>query len=43
MHSLTAADGKKVKKEKGVNKNVVKNISHKEFVNALLNKKNTET
>ena len=39
MYSLIAVDGKEVKKEKGVNKNVVKNIRHKEFVNALFNKK----
>ena len=36
MYSLIAVDGKKVKKETGVNKNVVKSIRHKKFANVLL-------
>ena len=35
MYSLIAVDGKKVKKETGVNKNVVKSIRHKKFANVL--------
>ena len=31
-------DGKEIKKAKGVNKNVVKNTRHKEFVDVLINK-----
>ena len=43
MHSFIVVDGEKVKKAKGVNKNVVKNMRHKESVDALFNKKNNET
>ena len=39
MYSLIAVDGEKVKKAKGVNKNVAKNIRHKECIDALFNKK----
>ena len=39
MHSLIILDGREIKKAKGVNKNVVKRIWHKEFVGALFNKK----
>ena len=39
MYSLIDLDGKENKKSKGVNKNVVKNIRHKEFVDVLFNKK----
>ena len=39
MYSLVAVDDREVKKAKGVNKNVVKSIRHKEFVDALFNKK----
>ena len=39
MYSLIAADGREIKKTKGVNKNVVKSTGHKEFVGALFNKK----
>ena len=39
MHSLYAVDGEEVKKAKGVNKNVIKNTRHKEFVDVLFNKK----
>ena len=38
MYSLTDLDGKENKKLQGVNKNVVKNIIHKEFVGVLFNK-----
>ena len=31
MCSLIAVDGKEIKRAKGVNKNVVKNIRHKEY------------
>ena len=39
IHSLISLDNEEVKKTKGVNKNVVKNIEHKKFVNVLFNKK----
>ena len=39
MYSLIAVDHEEVKKAKGVNKNVVKNIEHKKFVVVLFNKK----
>ena len=39
MYSLTAVDNGEVKKTKGVNKNVVKRIRHKEFADVLFNKK----
>ena len=39
MYSLTDVDGEEVKKAWRVNKNTIKNIRHKEFVDALLNKK----
>ena len=38
MYSVIAVDGKEIKKAKGVNKNVVKNTRHKEFVDVLFNK-----
>ena len=38
MYSLIAGNGGKVKRAKGVNKNVAKNMGHKEFVDALINK-----
>ena len=39
MYSLVAVNGGEVKKAKGVNKNVVKNMRHKEFPDVLFNKK----
>ena len=39
MYSLIDIDREEVKKAKGVNKNVVKNIRHKKFVDVLLNNK----
>ena len=39
MYSLIAESSEEIKKAKGVNKNVVKNIRHKEYVDALFNKK----
>ena len=39
MYSIIAVDGRKVKKAKGVNKNVVKSIRNKKFVDALFNTK----
>ena len=38
-YSFIDADGEEIKKGKGVNKNVVKNTRHNEFVHALFNKK----
>ena len=38
MYSLIDVDSKEFKKEKGVNKNVVKKIRHKKFVDVLFNK-----
>ena len=43
MYSLIALDGKEIKKVKGVNKNVVKNIRHEKYINVLFNKKNYKT
>ena len=39
MYSLIDVDKEEVKKAKGVNKNVIKNIRHKEFADVLFNKK----
>ena len=41
IYSLIAVDSEEVKKAKGVNKNVVQNIRHKEFVDVLFNEKMT--
>ena len=38
MYSLTNVDGEENKKAKWVNKNVVKNVRHIEFVDVLFNK-----
>ena len=39
MYSLMDVDDEEVKKVKGVNENVVKEIRHKEYIGALFNKK----
>ena len=39
MFSLTDVDNEENKKAKGINKNVVKNIRHKEYIYVLFNKK----
>ena len=39
MYSLIDVDNEEVKNAKGVNKNVVKKIRHKEFADVLFNKK----
>ena len=39
MYSLIIVDGEDIKKAKGVDKNVVKNTRHKEFVDVLFNEK----
>ena len=39
MYSLIAVDSREIKKEKAVNKNVVKNIRHEEYISVLFNKK----
>ena len=39
MYCLIAVDGGEIKKAKGVNKYVVKNIMHKEYIDVLFNKK----
>ena len=39
MYLLINADSKENKKAKGVNKNVVKNIRYKEYLDVLFNKK----
>ena len=39
MYSLIDVDKEEVKKAKGVNKNIIKNIRHKEFADVLFNKK----
>ena len=39
MYSLIAVDSEEVKKAKGVNKNVVKKMRHKEFAGVLFNGK----
>ena len=38
MYSLIDVDNEEVKKAKGVNKNVIKKIRHKEYIGVLLNK-----
>ena len=38
MYYFVDLDGEGIKKATGVNKNVVKNISHKEYVNVSFNK-----
>ena len=43
MYSLVDVDGKENKKAKGINRGVVKNTRHKEFVDVFFNKKNDET
>ena len=39
MYSLIDVDNEKTKKPKGINKNVIKNIRHEEYIDALFNKK----
>ena len=39
MYSLVTVNNEKIKKGKGVNKYVVENTRHKEFVDILFNKK----
>ena len=41
MSSVIAVDDEEVKKTKGVNKSVVKNVKYKEFLDVLFNKKMT--
>ena len=43
MYSLVTLDNEEIKKAKGFNKNVVKNIRHREYVDVLFNKKNDKT
>ena len=38
MYSLAMVDNEEIKKAKGINKNVVKSISHKEYVDVLFNR-----
>ena len=38
MYSLVILNDEEIKKLKGVNKDVVKNIKHKEYVDFLFNK-----
>ena len=35
MYSLVIANDEEIKKAKGVNKNIVKNIKHKEYIDVL--------
>ena len=39
MYSLVTVDNEEIKKAKGFNQNVVKNIRHREYIDALLIKK----
>ena len=39
MYSLIDVDDEEVQKAKGINKNIVKNIRHKEYIDVLFNKK----
>ena len=39
MYSLIAVNKEEAKKAKGINKNVVKKIRHKEYIDAFFNKK----
>ena len=38
MYSLIVASDEKIKKAKGINKNTVKNIRHKEYVDIFFNR-----
>ena len=38
MQSLVIENNKQIKKEKGINKNVIKKVRHKEYVDVLFNK-----
>ena len=40
MYSLVTVENEEIKKAKGFNKNVVKNISHKKYIDVFFNKKN---
>ena len=42
MYSLVTIDNEENKKAKGVNKNVLKNIRHREYIDVLFNKKMTK-
>ena len=42
MYSLVTADNEENKKAKGVNKNLVKNVRHREYI-VFFNKKNEKT
>ena len=42
MYSLIDADNEENKKTKEANKNVVKNKTHKEYIDILFNKKNNK-
>ena len=39
MYSLVTVENEEIKKAKGFNKNVVKNISHKKYIDVFFNKK----
>ena len=39
IYSLIAEDGEEVKKAKGFNRTVVKNMRHEKYINVLLNKR----
>ena len=39
--SLVTEDNEKIKKAKGVNKSIIKNKRHREYINVLFNKKMT--
>ena len=43
IYSLIAVDSEGIKKAKGVNKNIVKKMRHKECTHVLFNKKNDKT
>ena len=39
IYSLIEMDSKEINKAKGVNKNILKNLKHKKYIDALFNKK----
>ena len=43
MYSLVTVDNKEIYKAKGVNKNFIKNIKHREYIDVLFIKKNDKT
>ena len=43
MYSLVTVNNEETKNANGVNKNIVKNIRHRKYIDMLFNKKNDKT